>query len=324
MAWTIILSKGASSATRGAFRTMFPNPSFDDYRFNSIHHAVLGLYSISLQEALRQCSSSIDAVDVDGRTALSWSSSRGDLRALECLLRNGADVNKADTLGNTPLSYAVRSGSRLCVQLLFEHGASLDTASRDGLSPLHRLAGKWDGLELLRFLVSNQVDINITREDGASPLICAISFGNHRVSKRLIELGANIHIKASGETNALSYAVERNSHSILELLLQRGADHSGEIQEYGSFLHLVADYADLESLRLLTNARLATRDIYHKRPDGLTALDVARKRSGRDLQLFNAFMKFVGSVNPVAFGAGLHNESDSEEEDFEDAVERQY
>ena len=151
----------------------------------------------------------------------------------------------------------------------------------------------------------------------------AIYFDKPIVSTRLIDLGADIHIKTSYGINALTYAVERNNHPILRLLLQRGADHLGKIEEYGSFLHLVAEYAGLESLRLLTNARLAARDIYHKRSDGLTALDVARKRSGRDLQVFNAFMEFVGSVDPVAISAGFHTDSGNEEDEFVDAVERQ-
>ncbi|KAL9115573.1 MAG: hypothetical protein Q9187_007273 [Circinaria calcarea] len=323
-AWTAILGTTVSSAIVDALQSMFPNPNVEKYQFKSTHKAVLGLNSVGLADVLRQCPFLIDAVDIDDRTALSWSSQRGDLRALELLLHHGANVHKADRFGNTPLSYAVQSGSRLCVQLLLDHGANVNTTNTQCVGPLHRLAGKSDDVGLLDCLLSHQVDINaLMKGDGVSSLIYAIVKNNNRVAMRLIELGANLHIKTVDGTTALSYAVENNSHSALTLLLQCGADHIGEIYEYGSFLHLVAENADLESLRLLTNAHLATRDIYHKRSDGLTALDVARKRAGRDLQLFNAFMEFVGSVDPVAISAGLHNGSDVEEDEFEDAVERQ-
>ena len=323
MAWQIILAGTVDTVITDAYRTMFSDPNFESHRFSLIHKVVLGLCSVSLEKALEQCPTLIDAVDIHGRTALLWSSYRGDLNALQFLLRNGANIHKADKYGNTPLSYAVRSGSRLCVRLLLDHGAAVNSVSTRGLGPLHRLAGKWDDVELLLLLVSHHANINVIKSDGVSPLMFAIAHDIHRVAIRLIVLGANIHIQAPDGITALSNAVEGNRHSVLTLLLQRGADHLGDIQEYGSFLHLVAENADLESLRLLTKARLATRDIYHKRPDGLTALDVARKRSGRDLQLFNAFMEFVGSVDPVAVGAGLHNEFEVEEDEFVDAAERQ-
>ena len=162
-AWMRILSAVIDPSITDAFRIMFPEPRFETYQFNAIHKTVLGLHSLTIEEVLGQFSSIIDAVDIDGRTALSWSSHKGDLRALECLLHNGANVNKADVFGNTSLSYAVRSGSRSCVQILLEHGASVDAANREGKNPLHRLAGQWDDMELLHLLVSYQADIDVTK-----------------------------------------------------------------------------------------------------------------------------------------------------------------
>ena len=319
----IILAGGNSSAIKDGLRAIFPVGRFESHGFTSIHQAVLGIAPVTLEEELHQCPSSIEDVDADGRTALSWSSDRGDLEAIKFLLHNGADINKVDNRGNAPLSHAIRCGSQSCVQLLLDHGASVNIANKEAVNPLHRLASTWDSLELLDCLISHQANMNALTEEGYSPLGYAASNSRHKVSTRLIELGADIHVKTPDGTTALTNVVSRNSHLVLKLLLQRGADHLGEMYEYGSFLHFAAEHADIESLRLLTNARLATRDIYYKDPNGLTALDVARKRSGRDLQLFNAFMKFIGSVDPVAINAGLHSVSDSEEDNFEDAVERQ-
>ena len=78
----------------------------------------------------------------------------------------------------------------------------------------------------------------------------------------------------------------------------RGADHTGEIKEYGSFLHFVAEHATVATLRLLTDARLATRDtLYRRRKDGLTALDAAKTRSKTDSSWTEAFQNFLNSVD---------------------------
>jgi ankyrin repeat protein len=47
------------------------------------------------------------AQDSEGRTALHFACDRGQLAAVELLLKHSASVNIADTDGQTPLHYAV-------------------------------------------------------------------------------------------------------------------------------------------------------------------------------------------------------------------------
>ncbi len=53
--------------------------------------------------------SSINAVDADGRTALSWAATRGDIEVVVLLLRYGADPNVPSHCGQCPLHWAAQN-----------------------------------------------------------------------------------------------------------------------------------------------------------------------------------------------------------------------
>lgn len=75
-------------------------------------------------------------VDSNGDTLLHIAAQRGDLRAIELLLRSGADVNRLGDMGNTALHYAkVHDVARL----LLKHGASADICNEFGQRPPWKL-----------------------------------------------------------------------------------------------------------------------------------------------------------------------------------------
>lgn len=88
------------------------------YGFSPLHEAVLDLHNRRLEDVAGALTTTVvDAIDYDGRTPLSWASSRGDSQAVGKLLALGADCNRADEQNNTPLIYA-SSVSKECVDLL--------------------------------------------------------------------------------------------------------------------------------------------------------------------------------------------------------------
>ncbi|XP_066178535.1 BRCA1-associated RING domain protein 1 [Sylvia atricapilla] len=75
-----------------------------------------------------------------GETLLHVASIKGDLAAVEQLLKNGADPNVKDNAGWTPLHEACHHGHRAVVELLLRHGALVNTAGYQNDSPLHDAA----------------------------------------------------------------------------------------------------------------------------------------------------------------------------------------
>ncbi|NXS02716.1 BARD1 protein, partial [Oxylabes madagascariensis] len=75
-----------------------------------------------------------------GETLLHVASIKGDLAAVEQLLRNGADPNVKDNAGWTPLHEACNHGHREVVELLLRHRALVNTTGYQNDSPLHDAA----------------------------------------------------------------------------------------------------------------------------------------------------------------------------------------
>ncbi|XP_026708886.1 BRCA1-associated RING domain protein 1 isoform X1 [Athene cunicularia] len=72
-----------------------------------------------------------------GETLLHVASIKGDLAAVEQLLKNGADPNVKDNAGWTPLHEACNHGHKEVVELLLQHKALVNTTGYQNDSPLH-------------------------------------------------------------------------------------------------------------------------------------------------------------------------------------------
>ena len=306
-----------------AFRSMFPDPDLESYNFTPIHKAVLELSSVSLTDVISLCSrETMNQPDRMDMTPLMWAAYRGDLRVSKLLLLNGADLNKATAFGSA-LHFAARAGSHECVNLLLQHGADPNEQTQYGHSPLYGLIySKTDDVTILDMLYAANVKVDRISPGGGTPLSMAVQYQQPKIAARLIRLGANIHHCEPDGSNSIYMATHFNLHDIIRLLLDGGADHIGAVQvPLGPYLHLIAHAADLRTLEMLTNA-LAPRDIYFKRRDGMTALDVARTRKGVDSSWHNAFNTFIGSVYRSTM-VRVVEEDDAGSEVFADALERQ-
>ena len=67
-----------------------------------------------------------------GYTALHAASSNGHSKAVELLLRHGAQVSATDTQGLTPLHHALSGGHLQCIQHLLQTLASLTPTESKG------------------------------------------------------------------------------------------------------------------------------------------------------------------------------------------------
>ncbi|NXH37346.1 BARD1 protein, partial [Myiagra hebetior] len=98
-----------------------------------------------------------------GETLLHVASIKGDLAAVEQLLKNGADPNVKDNAGWTPLHEACNHGHREVVELLLQHRALVNTTGYQNDSPLHDAArnGHVAIVELLLLHGASQEAVNI-------------------------------------------------------------------------------------------------------------------------------------------------------------------
>ncbi len=142
---------------------------------------------------------------------------RGDLVAMEILLRRGVDPDSGTFYGITPLMYASEKGNADAVLMLLEHGA----------------------------------DPNIIPEFGPNALISSSKIGSLDVSAILLDWGASLNEKDENGLTALMYAAAYNFSDLTELYLDSGVDPS--IRDgFGSDALIIASYyGSYESAKLM-------------------------------------------------------------------------
>jgi ankyrin repeat protein len=154
---------------------------------------LLGSGGAVAPSALAQTAREITAVTAapDGTTALHQAVRRNDLKAVEALIRRGADVKAATRYGITPIGLAARNGNAAILRRLLEAGADPNTAT----------------------------------SGGETALMTAARTGNAESVTLLLDRGADVNAKDTVRAQtALMWAVTENHPAIVKLLAARGAD----------------------------------------------------------------------------------------------------
>ncbi|MCD4782298.1 MAG: ankyrin repeat domain-containing protein [Candidatus Eremiobacteraeota bacterium] len=79
-------------------------------------------------------------------------------------------------------------------------------------------------IDLAKFLLDNDAEIDARDEDGETPLSVAADDGDYEISKLLISRGANINTKNSCGDTPLTEAAEEGHLNVVKLLISSGAD----------------------------------------------------------------------------------------------------
>lgn len=155
------------------------------------------------------------------RTDLLSAIRRDDPHALRNALLRGADANSVDEFGDPVIVLAARSGSWEAVRALAElRGTNLDATGPSGANVL-MFAALHGRLELVRFLVSRQAQVNKT---GWTPLHYAAANGHADVVRFLLEAHAYIDAESPNGTTPLMMAARQAHPTTVQLLLEEGAD----------------------------------------------------------------------------------------------------
>ena len=206
----------------------------------------------TLREFLACDKVEVDEADEDGWTGLLHAVSRGQSRAVTCLLEAGADPNKCDADNRSALHEAVTNnltdilrlllragadveardadswspllvacylGLRDCVQILLEAGAKPGVQGKQKCSGLAWASGRGH-LDIVRLLLGHGVSVDTGDKYGTSPLIWAVRAGHLAIVTQLLEAGAKIDAVGMYAWNALVLAAKGNHEDVLHCLLQ--------------------------------------------------------------------------------------------------------
>ena len=189
------------------------------------------------------------------RSSLFWAADFGHIDILRCLIENGVDINSfsADNCNCTPLMKAVKNGDKDVVTFLTDHGANVAIKDKCGYTALHKACIYLDSSpEVLRCLIENGADVNLSTDDNRTPLMTACEYGHVNAVSVLIEHGANVNLQDQGGLTAVHYAV-RGSHAgeILSCLLENGGDVDSITFDDCTPLMIAAEKGDTEVATLL-------------------------------------------------------------------------
>uniref|UniRef100_A0A8C5QDR1 Ankyrin repeat and SOCS box containing 10 n=1 Tax=Leptobrachium leishanense TaxID=445787 RepID=A0A8C5QDR1_9ANUR len=167
-----------------------------------------------------------------GESALHGACENAHTECVKILLRHGANPNAESQDGTFPLHRCKIPESYHCAKMLLQYGAHVNRATEDEEhTPLHTAArhGMWEHVDLyLRYAASSDK----RNANGETPLCVACGHPQtpqelpqyFQVCQRLVEGGANIHIRDNDQQSPLHLACKSANPQIVQLLLEHGAE----------------------------------------------------------------------------------------------------
>lgn len=230
----------------------------------------------------------IDAILVDGLTALQYSISTGNFDAVKYFVELGASLDQGTELEltETCLHLAVRSGQPEILKYLVEHDAALEVVSGSGKTALASFESdiSRDCIEVLldhnadtesapdiflgseNTLESENVPANSVG-NGYTPLHHAASLGLEKITRLLLERGANVRARTKDGETPLHIATDKGYVSVVEVLLEFEAPIEAR-DNYGNTALAVSNDVALPTVKLLLerNANIGTSNDEGFRP----------------------------------------------------------
>ena len=225
-----------------------------------------------------------------------------DAAAMRRLLDRKADPNARNAAGATALMWSVGDIDK--VRLLLERGADANLRSDDDRTALLIAAGQPGGADVVQLLLEWGADLWVgKRSDGSRALIEAAYAGEAETVRVLRDAGADlkdagafalglaVHSRCEACIDMLALALDADAISaaalvvappdddghLLQPLLARGASASAK-DETGRTVLLRAAATDLLPADIITTLTDRGADVREARPDGLTALGLAKMR----------------------------------------------
>ena len=127
----------------------------------------------------------------EGNTALHWAvwavKDKGNLSAIEALVRMKADVNIRDEFEKSPLDLARDREYQECLAVLLAAGATYSS------SPLHDAAAKGQA-SVIESLVSQGADVDALDESGRTAVRWAVECNQPACIEALVKMKADVNI----------------------------------------------------------------------------------------------------------------------------------
>jgi uncharacterized protein len=144
---------------------------------------------------------------------------------LTVLLTGCVKTQQVDPVVDQRLAMAVQNNDLETLHLLVQSGVAVNATTPDRAATVLMMAVRTGIPELVKFLLENGADVNITNRDGETALFFAVYHGRADLVNMLLDKGASVYARRSkvGVT-PLHVAAARGDTEIVKVLLAKGAD----------------------------------------------------------------------------------------------------
>ena len=185
---------------------------------------------------------------------------------MKILIAHKANVNATNDLGSSALMYAAENGGRRAVETLVRAGADVNQQNKEGVTALMVALRRYNNEEIIDFLLAHGADVKVGDGKGTATLMIALEAGYLKAAARLISLG--VDPKAStrkGRTAAQAAASfvgwgyeagelaknRRKAVELLRLISAAGGDLAGADEEGNTPLHCAVARGHLAAVEFL-------------------------------------------------------------------------
>ena len=215
-----------------------------------------------------------------GSAPLLIAASNGHEEIVKLLLAvPGIDIDMRKTDEATPLLMAIQAGFPGIVEQLVRWGADINLGLSDGTTPLYDAA--YDGfIEAVRILIQSP-DLRVNQGAGKKrvPLVAAAEYGHKDIVKLLIRNGADPNITTDIGLTALHVACLQGHEAIVQMLLHFGAGLDARVTdpEGKSKAQTPYDFAELAGQRRVMSTLAAHRRCGEQTPPPLEQVSVTEE-----------------------------------------------
>jgi len=152
-----------------------------------------------------------------GMRPLHYAAGFGSLRALDYLVKRGAEVDSFGDLRTTPMQWAVIAGQTETVTRLMELGAKIDLRRRASRTALHD-AAEFKDAAMVQLLLDHSANVGVVDSRGRTPLHFAAKRGDVSIIETLLKAGADPSIKDRDGQTPLGLAKSARKDAAIKLL----------------------------------------------------------------------------------------------------------
>jgi hypothetical protein len=169
-------------------------------------------------------------------------------KKLREILDNG--INTQDENGSTALSNASHDGENDLVKLLIENNADIELTDKYGFTPF--MVAAYNGhMKIVKMLHDNGADIDKQNDNGNTALSLSCDFGQIRSVKLLMDYGANPNTSSIYGLTPLMAAITRYQQDVAKFLIKNGVDINARCNDGKTALAYAKELQQTEIIELL-------------------------------------------------------------------------